>query len=88
MCLIQNYWPFQIIVHCKDKVLMTFENVNTNDVSKDTNKSANGKKICILFILGFFRNCHDFNNLIKDRIDSFGSFSFARQLSRLVSFDL
>ena len=93
MCLIQKHWPFQIIVHCKEKVLNDFENVNTNDtfdVSKDTNKSANDKKNLHFFFYSkfFFRNCHDFNNLIKDRIDFFGIFSLAKQLSRLVSFDL
>ena len=93
MCLIQKHWPFQIIVHCKEKVLNDFENVNTNDtfdVSKDTNKSANDQKKSIFsfILIFFFRNCHDFNNLIKDRIDFFGIFSLAKQLSRLVSFDL
>ena len=98
MCLIKKkrkkqHWPFQLIVHCKEKVLNDFENVTTNDtfdVSKDTNKSANDKKLSIFFILRFFffHNCHDFNNLIKDRIDFFGIFSLAKQLSRLVSFDL
>ena len=57
MCLIQKRWPFQIIVHCKEKVLNDFENVNTNDtfdVSKDTNKSANDKKLSFFILRIFF----------------------------------
>ena len=92
MCLIQNHWPFQIIVHCKEKVFMTFDNVTTNDtfdVSKTLINQQMARKICIFFLFQvFFFICHDFNNLIRDRIDSFGSFSLAKQLSRLVSFDL